>query len=101
MATTTPNYNGPSGRTEDMKSKASEQLGAVSDAVNDTVRDASRKVENMAGDLAQRGREVGDQVQDAAGNAKQAVDTSLRDHPMTTLAAAAVIGFVLGAIWKS
>jgi len=31
----------------------------------------------------------------------EAVRTSLRDQPMTTLAAAVGIGFVLGAIWKT
>jgi len=36
-----------------------------------------------------------------AGNLKGALDTSLKDQPMATLAFAAVVGFVLGAIWKS
>jgi ElaB/YqjD/DUF883 family membrane-anchored ribosome-binding protein len=29
------------------------------------------------------------------------VDKSVKDQPMATLALAAVIGFVLGAIWKA
>jgi ElaB/YqjD/DUF883 family membrane-anchored ribosome-binding protein len=32
---------------------------------------------------------------------KSAVDKSLKDQPMATLALAAALGFVLGAIWKS
>jgi ElaB/YqjD/DUF883 family membrane-anchored ribosome-binding protein len=32
---------------------------------------------------------------------KSAVDKSIKDQPMATLAAAAVVGFVLGALWKS
>jgi hypothetical protein len=32
---------------------------------------------------------------------KTAVDRSLKDQPMATLAMAAVVGFVIGAIWKS
>jgi hypothetical protein len=36
-----------------------------------------------------------------AGNLKGAVDKSVSDQPMATLAVAAMLGFVLGAIWKS
>jgi ElaB/YqjD/DUF883 family membrane-anchored ribosome-binding protein len=36
-----------------------------------------------------------------AGNLKGAVDKSVKDQPMTTLAVAAAVGFVLGALWKS
>lgn len=51
--------------------------------------------------MAEQGREVGDKVQEVAGNLKGAVDKSVKDQPMATLAIAAVLGFVLGAIWKS
>jgi ElaB/YqjD/DUF883 family membrane-anchored ribosome-binding protein len=40
-------------------------------------------------------------MQEVAGNIKGAVDRSVKDQPMATLAMAALIGFVLGAIWKS
>jgi hypothetical protein len=40
-------------------------------------------------------------MQDVAGNFKSALDKSLNDQPMATLAAVAVVGFVLGALWKS
>jgi ElaB/YqjD/DUF883 family membrane-anchored ribosome-binding protein len=46
-------------------------------------------------------REVGDRASEVAGNMKGAIDKSLKDQPMATLAIAAVVGFVLGAIWKS
>jgi ElaB/YqjD/DUF883 family membrane-anchored ribosome-binding protein len=32
---------------------------------------------------------------------KTALDRSVKDQPMATLAFAAVVGFVLGAIWKT
>lgn len=35
------------------------------------------------------------------GNFRGAVNKSLRDQPMATLAMAGIAGFVLGAIWKS
>ena len=38
---------------------------------------------------------------EVAGNLKGAVDKSVKDQPMATLAVAAALGFVLGALWKS
>ena len=51
--------------------------------------------------MAEQGREAGQQVQEVAGNIKGAVDKSVKDQPMATLAVAAMVGFVLGALWKS
>jgi ElaB/YqjD/DUF883 family membrane-anchored ribosome-binding protein len=75
---------------------------------NDIRDSVSEKIDRMAGDAEQmaqsaidRGREVGENVQKVAGNLKSAVDTSIKDQPMTTLAVVAVMGFVLGALWKS
>jgi ElaB/YqjD/DUF883 family membrane-anchored ribosome-binding protein len=36
-----------------------------------------------------------------AGNFKGALDKSVNEQPMATLAMAAILGFVLGALWKS
>ena len=57
--------------------------------------------EETARHVAQQGREAGERVQEVAGNVRMAVDKSVRDQPMTTLAVAAALGFVLGALWKS
>ena len=40
-------------------------------------------------------------VQRVAGNFGHALDTSLATQPMTTVGLAAVMGFVLGALWKT
>jgi ElaB/YqjD/DUF883 family membrane-anchored ribosome-binding protein len=40
-------------------------------------------------------------MQEVASNMKTALDRSVKDQPMATLAVAAVVGFVLGAIWKT
>ena len=57
--------------------------------------------EDAMSSLSDRGREVGDNLQQVATNIKSAVDRSLRDQPLTTLGVAAVVGFVIGALWKS
>jgi ElaB/YqjD/DUF883 family membrane-anchored ribosome-binding protein len=77
-------------RGSDLKDKASEQLNKAAD-----------QVESMAHRVADQGREAGERMQEVAGNFKGAVDRSLKDQPMATLAGAAVVGFVLGALWKS
>jgi len=40
-------------------------------------------------------------MQEVAGNFKGALDKSVSEQPMATLAMAAVLGFILGALWKS
>lgn len=51
--------------------------------------------------MLQQGREMSEGMQHVAGNFKVAIDRSLRDEPMSTLALATALGFALGAIWRS
>ena len=51
--------------------------------------------------IAGQMREVSDRTGEVAGNFKGALDKSVKDQPMATLALAAAVGFVLGALWKS
>ena len=81
---------GGSDRISDLKEKATDQFGKATD-----------KAENMANRVADQGREAGERMQEVAGNMKGALDQSVKDQPMATLAMAAVVGFVLGALWKS
>jgi ElaB/YqjD/DUF883 family membrane-anchored ribosome-binding protein len=76
------------GRTDDPADKAADQLKKVAGRAEDY---ASSAVDQL--------RETG--AGEVAGNLKGAVDKSLRDQPMATLALAAAVGFILGAIWKT
>lgn len=51
--------------------------------------------------IVEGAREASESAQQVAENFQQAVDRSVRDQPLTTLALACVTGFVLGAIWKA
>jgi ElaB/YqjD/DUF883 family membrane-anchored ribosome-binding protein len=51
--------------------------------------------------LAEQARDAGAGVQEVAGNVRSALDKSLNDQPMATLAFATILGFCLGAIWKA
>ena len=59
-----------------------------------TIDDAAQRAQDAA---TQMGRQVGA----VGGNLSKAVDKSLRDQPYATLALVGLMGFVLGALWKS
>lgn len=100
-AHSTPYRGQSAGSAHDLEQKATDQFEKNADKASDKVRDVADQAEHIASRVAEQGREVGDKVQQVAGNIKGAVDKSVKDQPMATLAMAAVLGFVLGAIWKS
>ena len=54
----------------------------------------------MVEKIARQAQEYGEKAQEAVRNFKPFVEKSMKQQPMSTLATAAVIGFVLGALWK-
>ena len=97
MAQSTP----PRASTHDIKEKATDQFEKLADRATDQFKNVADKAEHVASRVAEQGREAGERVQEVAGNFKGAVDRSVKEQPMATLAMAAVVGFVLGALWKS
>ena len=84
---------------------AQSQYGGRSDLA-DKASDLKDQAKKVAGQVEGYASEAMDKLRDTgagevAGNIKGAVDKSVKDQPMATLALAAVVGFVLGAIWKS
>jgi ElaB/YqjD/DUF883 family membrane-anchored ribosome-binding protein len=80
---------------------SSDPVSDLKDKATDKFNKVAGQAEDMANRVVDQGREAGERMQEVAGNLKGALDTSLKDQPMATLAFAAVVGFVLGAIWKS
>ena len=80
----------PGGRSDDLIEKGADQFKKVAD-----------RVEGLASGATGQLREVSDRTGEVAGNFKGALDKSVKDQPMATLAMAAAVGFVLGALWKS
>jgi ElaB/YqjD/DUF883 family membrane-anchored ribosome-binding protein len=85
----------------DPKERVNDQFERIAGAAADQFNRAADSVEDVAGRVAEQGRAAGQQVQEVAGNIKGAVDKSVKEQPMATLAVAAALGFVLGALWKS
>ena len=79
---------------------AKDRLSEMADTATDKVKDMAEGAQDMAGKVAHQAREYGEQAQDAVKQVKPFVEKSLKEQPMATLAAVAVLGFVLGALWK-
>lgn len=82
---------------EQVAEKAAEYAGKAGQQFDRAVESADAAMRSVA----DQGREAGERVQEVAGNFKSAVDKSVKDQPMATLAVVGAIGFVLGALWKS
>jgi ElaB/YqjD/DUF883 family membrane-anchored ribosome-binding protein len=94
--------NGKRGQTpaemaEQVADKAAEYAGKAGEQFDRAVEGADATIRSVA----EHGREAGERVQEVAGNFKTAVDKSMKDQPMATLAVVGALGFVLGALWKS
>lgn len=92
QSSSTPNTRGGDyGRTADeLADKAVNLAEKTTDQIERTVRN-----------VADQSRVASENVQVVAENFKTAVDKSVKDQPLTTLAVAAAVGFIIGAIWKA
>ena len=81
--------------------RATDKISNLKAKASDQFSKAAGQAENMANRVAEQGRDASERTQEMAGNFKGALDKSIKDQPMATLAGAAIVGFVLGAIWKS
>lgn len=81
--------------------KVSDTASAIAGKATEKLNDALETAETTAAAVAEQGREAGQRVQAVAGNLKSAIDKSVKEQPMATLAVAAGLGLVIGALWKS
>ncbi len=79
---------------------AIDRLRDMADATGEKVKDVADRAQDMAGKVADQAREYGAQAQEAAKQVRPFVEKTLKEQPMATLAGVAVLGFVLGALWK-
>jgi len=77
-----------------------DRVREMADVATDKVKNVTESAEEIAGKVAAHAREYGEKAQEAVKNFKPYVDKSMKEQPMTTLGIAAIIGFVLGALWK-
>jgi ElaB/YqjD/DUF883 family membrane-anchored ribosome-binding protein len=71
------------------------------DTPQDMTDRVATQVESTVADLTERSREASRSVRNVADNFGTALDRSLSTQPMTTVAMAVAVGFVMGALWKA
>jgi ElaB/YqjD/DUF883 family membrane-anchored ribosome-binding protein len=90
----------PSDYAKGSGESAQDRVREMADKAGEKLKDAGANAQELAGNIAEQAREYSEKAQQAAQEFKPFVEKSLKEQPMSTLAAAAAIGFVLGAIWK-
>lgn len=91
----------PQNYRDEAKRKSDDMGEGIVERATETVRSAADQASDLADRALEQGREVGAMAQNAPAAMREAVDISLKQQPMATLAVAAALGFVLGALWKS
>ena len=86
--------------TKTADKQAGDRLHNAADAAADKVADVAANAQELAGKVMEQAREYTEQAQEAAKNFKPFVEKSMKEQPMATLAVAAAVGLVLGALWK-
>jgi ElaB/YqjD/DUF883 family membrane-anchored ribosome-binding protein len=81
--------------------RESDHISKIKDKATDQFTKAAGQAEDIANRLAGQGREASESMQKVAGNFRDVLVKSAREQPMATLATAAIVGFLLGALWKS
>ena len=79
---------------------AKDGLREMADAATDKMKDAAESSHEIAGNVAEKVREYGEETQAAATQFRSSMENSLKEQPVAVLAAACAIGFLLGALWK-
>lgn len=82
-------------------SKLTKQVGdLLSDTGGAAYRRAKRSVDGVISEASGKGQEAIDAVRDVTSTIGDAVEDAVYKRPVTTLAMAAGIGFLIGAIWR-
>lgn len=84
-----------------MAQTTSSNLDQMTERTASAVKDLAGQAQGAGTSMTAQGREASEGIQEVVGNIKGAIDKSVIDQPMATLAIAAGVGFVLGALWKS
>jgi ElaB/YqjD/DUF883 family membrane-anchored ribosome-binding protein len=61
---------------------------------------AKSRVDDAMADAQETGREAVDAMREVSDNFVEAIDSSLKERPYTTLAIAAGLGFLFGVLWR-
>ena len=81
--------------------KRAQLEGVIQNRYGYSIDQAKSAVAEWTDHLSQQAEQLASSAYQVADNLGTAVEKSVRDQPMTALAMAVLLGFVLGALWKS
>ena len=76
------------------------QAAGASQAIKEKVAEVADRSAEMAKHSAEQIADLGNQVEEKFKDLPGALRQSMKDQPLTTMAAAAAVAFVLGALWR-
>ncbi len=86
---------------KDDVSKLTQQVASLVSATGSAAYSrARRNLDGVISDASGKGQEAVDAVKDVTATIGDAVEDAVYKRPVTTLAMAAGIGFLIGAIWR-
>jgi ElaB/YqjD/DUF883 family membrane-anchored ribosome-binding protein len=83
--------------TKQVEGLATDAGAEVIDEVKARLQNFGSSVDELIVSAGARGREAVDAVSEAGGNVVENVEDAVREHPLTTLAIAAGLGFILAS----
>ena len=81
--------------------RETDRFAKITDTATAPFNKVAGQTEDIVNRVANQGREMSESMQQVARKFKGALDSSIREQPAATLATAAIVGFLLGALWKS
>lgn|SRR5262249_44107674 len=90
---------------DDLARLAQQVTGLVSETGSEAVGEARKRVrqlrENLGNiDMAEAGERSREALSDVSETIGEALEDSLRDHPLTTITLAVGLGFLFGTAWR-
>lgn len=89
---------------ESLKGDVTKLTQQVADLVSETgsraYRRARKNLDGVISEASDKGQEAVDAVRDVTHTLGDAVEDAIYKRPVTTIAMAACIGFLIGAIWR-
>jgi ElaB/YqjD/DUF883 family membrane-anchored ribosome-binding protein len=81
--------------------RLAEQVSAIfADKSNAAWKRAKSSVDGVVSDAQSKGQDAADAMREVSDNFVGAIDDSIKQHPYTTLAIVAGLGFLFGATWR-
>ncbi len=84
----------------DMSGAIAEQASTAAEQIGRTVQQGVGRANAALNAVTERSGRAAERTGEVLGNFRSAIETSARSQPTTTVALAALAGFIFGAFWR-